>query len=292
MPTLPPPPASLPPRASANERFRAAGRSRARWSIVLSVALHLLVVAAWPAFDLPVPRMGGGHGSEALYLLGLGSPSPDPEVSGNPAHPMPGEEPDAPSEEAPEDAGSPDPGDDGTGARVLQGEDVLGRLAALHPSLAPPTPLESRSLADGAPTEGRDRAGPGFRLRGTDAGLEYDRLTPEELLELERLSALRPDLAFSLASRWPLIRNPGEVADFLAKRFGTRMQGHPVRAMAVSLWIDERGSVEWAEITRSSGEEELDRSALELFRVVAAFRPALEQGMRVPVAALFWIPLP
>jgi TonB family protein len=84
------------------------------------------------------------------------------------------------------------------------------------------------------------------------------------------------------------VRNPREVGDFLRARFddlGSEAGG----SLSVSLWVDERGSVEWAEINQSSGHEPIDASAIELFRDVVAFRPAREEGMRVPVAAIFWL---
>ena len=60
----------------------------------------------------------------------------------------------------------------------------------------------------------------------------------------------------------------------------------------VAVWIDAWGSVEWAEITRSSGREDVDEIALSLFNEVASFRPAQDQGVRVSMSAIFTIVIP
>ena len=60
----------------------------------------------------------------------------------------------------------------------------------------------------------------------------------------------------------------------------------------VAVWIDEWGSVEWAEISRSSGLQELDEIALALFNEVASFRPARDQGVRVSMSVIFSVPFP
>jgi TonB family protein len=62
--------------------------------------------------------------------------------------------------------------------------------------------------------------------------------------------------------------------------------------LTVAMWIDERGSVEWAEIYRSSGHEHLDESALELFQEVVSFLPARERGVHVPMAVVFGLSYP
>lgn len=190
------------------------------------------------------------------------------------------------------------------GGQVGVGTAALGRLGALRPQLHVPAPSEGdlslpqddadqggleNGGGDGgeSATEGdaRDR-----RLRAELADRLEDRLTRDEILDLERLSALRPELALTSPSSWILVRNPGEVGEFLERRFG-RPGGseRPRGTMSVAIWIDERGSVEWAEINRSSGDPELDGSALELFERVVSFSPAREDGFRVPTAVIFWL---
>jgi TonB family protein len=60
----------------------------------------------------------------------------------------------------------------------------------------------------------------------------------------------------------------------------------------VTLWIDERGSVEWAEVSQSSGDRELDEFALSVFNEVAVFRPAREEGVRVSRSVSFALNFP
>jgi TonB family protein len=70
------------------------------------------------------------------------------------------------------------------------------------------------------------------------------------------------------------------------------MQERDEAAASVAIWIDERGSVEWAEINQSSGRTDLDELALQLFSEVVAFHPARDQGVRVPISAIFWVNFP
>jgi TonB family protein len=131
------------------------------------------------------------------------------------------------------------------------------------------------------------------RIGGRLSELDFESDEAARALELDRLSAVRPELAFLSPSSWVLIQNPGEVADFMVRRFGTRTLGSDaLETVSVSLWIDERGSVEWAEVNRSSGRPEVDELALEFFNEVVSFRPAREQGVRVPVAVIFSLTVP
>lgn len=178
----------------------------------------------------------------------------------------------------------------------------LGRLGALRPELRVPTAVEKHpeSPDEGSEGEGLDAgAGGGAgeegevrdrRVRAELTDRLDDRRTREEILDLERLSALRPELALTSPSSWILVRNPGEVGEFLERRFGRPGDSQrPRGTLSVAIWIDERGSVEWAEINRSSGDPELDGAALELFERVVSFSPAREDGFRVPTAVIFWL---
>ncbi len=185
----------------------------------------------------------------------------------------------------------------------------LDRLAALRPTLSASTDAPSESVSpdsepdaseSGLPGESRESRGAGEGsdgVNGTTRRLQNElteqleeRLTREEILDLERLSALRPELALTSPSSWILVRNPVEVGEFLERRFGgPQAEERPRGTLSVAIWIDERGSVEWAEINRSSGDAELDRSALELFERVVSFSPAREDGFRVPTAVIFWL---
>ncbi|TVR65263.1 MAG: TonB family protein [Gemmatimonadales bacterium] len=193
----------------------------------------------------------------------------------------------------------------GWGRTTGRPEADLHRLADLRPELSLPAGGWRDPASPGSESELSDSALPGREgdgdvgnggdgharsLRSELTEQLDDRLTREEILDLERLSALRPELAITSPSNWILVRNPVEVGEFLERRFGSPHAGEgPRGTMSVAIWIDERGSVEWAEINRSSGEAELDRSALELFERVVSFSPAREDGFRVPTAVIFWL---
>ena len=117
------------------------------------------------------------------------------------------------------------------------------------------------------------------------------RLMEANLMDLSRLSGLRPQVVLPGTSAWILIRNPAEVDRFMnaiADGEGSEVEG----LVDVAVWIDEWGSVEWAEISRSSGREDMDEVALALFTDVASFRPARDRGIRVSLSAIFSVPFP
>ena len=110
-------------------------------------------------------------------------------------------------------------------------------------------------------------------------------------LDLSRLSAVRPQIVLPGTSAWILIRNPEEVDQFMNGNF-YRLDSEVQRLVNVAVWIDEWGSVEWAEISKSSGLGEIDEIALALFNEVATFRPARDRGVRVSMSAIFSVPFP
>jgi TonB family protein len=110
-------------------------------------------------------------------------------------------------------------------------------------------------------------------------------------LDLSRLSAVRPQIVLPGTSAWILIRNPAEVDRFMNSADG-RLSSEAAGFVDVAVWIDEWGSVEWAEISKSSGRLELDEIALALFNEIASFRPARDRGVRVSMSAIFSVPFP
>jgi TonB family protein len=141
---------------------------------------------------------------------------------------------------------------------------------------------EGAGPEDGAPAIGG-------RARTT----ELAELPEPDSLNLDRLSALRPELAFMTASAWVLIRNQTEVETFLRRSYGNgRLDPDASGSVSVTLWIDRRGSVEWAEVTESSGRQDLDEFTLALFNEVASFRAAREQGVYVSRSVTFSVNYP
>lgn len=273
-------------------------------SLVVSVLLHVAVIAGWPAVSIPALSGGAAVASGHLQVVSLGALTPPPAQPR--LLPLPGDEDDEDEEDedgAGGEAEEPAPRDLEDGAARVGadgGENEMSglqRVASVRarladPAAAPEEPEEAApsdsASADDDPSDGEDSEG--LRIRhGTDE-LDYERLTDEEVLRLEELSALRPELVLFSPSSWLVVRNPDEVGSFLRARFDEADADTEVGgSLSVSLWVDERGSVEWAEINRSSGDGSIDASALELFRDVVAFRPARDGGMHTPVAAIFWL---
>lgn len=278
---------------TANDRLKAGRQGTLHRSILASVLIHLAIILGWPESTFPTLAAGAPAASGHLQLISLGAlAAPGPARAMAPTAVEEVEE-----EEDPEDGRSDEDGEtlaEGDGApEGWEGRSAeLWRLAALRPRLpdpvSEPSPEGSPDLpeTDEDPSDGEEQEG--LRIRRGSEDLAYQRLSEEEMLSLERLSALRPELVLVSPSSWLIVRNPREVGAFLRDRFdylGPEAGG----SLSVSLWVDERGSVEWAEINQSSGHEPIDASAIELFRDVVAFRPAREEGMRVPVAAIFWL---
>jgi TonB family protein len=112
-------------------------------------------------------------------------------------------------------------------------------------------------------------------------------------LDLDRLTEIRPELAVMIPSMWVLLRNPTEVETFLRRSYGrwSLDRGEP-GSVTVTVWIDTHGSVEWAEVSRSSGRSNLDEAALELFNEIVTFRPARHEGVSISGSATFALLFP
>ena len=277
---------------SASEAHRADWNNRLAWSTMFAVALHAAAFVFWPGWEAadlgleddeeltgtawialyaaPASGNGGGRAVPSLALLADTDSLPLEEV----------------------DAGA-----------IVGGSQV--GLASL------PERLRERLAGRDGPRPTIVQFGPAVGPRGigddrADSRDEEDELAPtiEEptqedvalLLEtspmdLSRLSAVRPQIVLPGTSAWILIRNPAEVDEFM-NRVPSGLPSDAEGLVDVAVWIDEWGSVEWAEISTSSGQQEMDEIALALFNDVAAFRPARDQGVRVSLSAIFSVPFP
>jgi TonB family protein len=154
-----------------------------------------------------------------------------------------------------------------------------------------------RSAASGAPGIGDDPTDT-REEEEEDLAQTVEDATTEDLallletspLDLSRLSAVRPQIVLPGTSAWILIRNPAEVDRFMNYAYGEDSEAEGL--VDVAVWIDEWGSVEWAEISRSSGRQDMDEIALALFNEIASFRPARDRGVRVSLSAIFSVPFP
>jgi TonB family protein len=112
-------------------------------------------------------------------------------------------------------------------------------------------------------------------------------------LMLDQLSIYIDPASFPMETVLPLIRNPSSLARFL--KASNRIPrpaasiGGEWPLVTVAMWINAKGTVEWAEVQESSGEPRLDELALAAFNEVVLFRPAHSQLGPVPVGVSFTI---
>ena len=283
---------------NANEAWKAQWNDLLAWSTMFAVAAHVAVFVFWPAWDdsdsfldpdlellgtawialYPPPSSGGGGSGTAASALAVVE-TPDSLLL----------------EEV--DAAALIGGAGVVVASVPQGlrERLAGRggpvptIVQFGPAFGP-----AFGPSTGPPGLSNDRAD-----NREEVVVETDDPTAEDLallleatpLDLSRLSAVRPQIVLPGTSAWILIRNPAEVDRFMtgvAYGVDSQLEG----LVDVAVWIDEWGSVEWAEISRSSGRQEMDEVALALFTKVASFRPARDRGVRVSLSAIFSVPFP
>jgi TonB family protein len=244
--------------------FWPAGEASDDW---LDADLELLGTA-WMALYAP-PTSGGGGGIAMPSLAVL-----------DPADSLPVQEVDA--------AGIIG------GSQLAAAEALAGLRERLSGQGSPVPTLVQFSPATGPPGIANDPAD----SREEELESEEDPLAEElavlletSAMDLSRLSAVRPQIVLPGTSAWILIRNPAEVNRFM-NRITAGVDSEAEGLVDVAVWIDEWGSVEWAEISKSSGREEMDEIALALFNEVASFRPARDQGVRVSMSVIFSVPFP
>ena len=278
---------------TANEAFKARWRTRLYWSLVIAAGLHVVPFLWSPTWERDAsPSGSAGADGSGVEVVALEDQAALAAMGGAPPQAVVVTEEAAPSSsEADPDEG---PGvSDWEAAGPSSARAELLRRTSARPTVVEASPEvalqeEARDPDAREDPNGAERSG--VQIGGGYSLSDFEALTDDERLALENLSALRPELSFSAPSSWALIRNPSEVGTFLEERLGTRGgEAGSTASMSVAVWVDERGSVEWAEIHDSSGDPDVDASALELFRRVASFRPAREGGVPVPFAVVFWV---
>jgi TonB family protein len=182
------------------------------------------------------------------------------------------------------------------------GGDLAEGLAALRSRLVSrrlpaPTIAESEPEPEFEPEDSSDDpsglADESIVIGGRPSIADLTPATDPSSLDLDRLSVLRPELALSFLSAWVMLQNPTEVTDFMARTYRLgRLDPEVAGSVSVTLWIDRKGSVEWAEIAESSGRPDLDEAALALFNEVVAFRPARDNGVTVSRSVVFAVNFP
>lgn len=290
---------------AANDRLKDRWGHRLAWSLMAAVLLHAGLFLLRPSWVLPYLESAGGRGpagADALVATDLAA-SGGTRAGVAPAI---GEPSDSTRDDGPRETSGEGQGTDGDATGNGPSAGSLGdRLAELDgPSLAATDPGgEARSEPPPRPTaEPESEPAPTRAGRGSTTALSIGgRATTAEVADrrqeeepgLERLRALDPEVVMGLGSSEVLLRNPSEVVRFKE----TMVRRHPEVGttegwVSVAIWVDEGGSVEWAEISDSSGSELLDEVALTLFTEIVSFRPALEEGDRVPKTMLFYLLFP
>lgn len=271
---------------NANEAWKAQWGNRVAWSTMFAVVAHAAGVAFWPAWGPSDDWLESdldllGTSWIALYAppsTGAGSGAPPPALALL-------VEPDSlPTEE---EVGM---ADGGIALALVGGSQGLrDRLAGRGGPV--PTIVQFNSPS-GPPGISNDPADSREELDVDDPVAEDLALLLEASpFDLSRLSAVRPEIVLPGTSAWVLIRNPAEVVRYM-NGLTSGEDSEAEGLVDVAVWIDAWGSVEWAEITRSSGREDVDEIALSLFNEVASFRPAQDQGVRVSMSAIFTIVIP
>lgn len=276
-----------PARPTANDRWKARWSDRVAWATVAAVALHAAAFTLWPDWDTPDPLADPETEVVEMDWITL------EDISSGGGGGVPATA--APVSDIPDSLSTEPDLEERTGTsegdRTALAEALRDRLlsgAGPRPSVAQPEP-EPPPSEEPATGNGDDSTSIG----GEASAAEVPEVPDSDELELDRLSTIQPGLALSSSSAWVLLRNPVEVERFMKRNSRRRGLSENVDAsVSVTLWIDETGSVEWAEVSESSGRDELDEIALSLFNEVAAFRPALDEGVRVPKSVIFTVHFP
>ena len=273
---------------------------RARWqthvrrATTVAVVAHVAAFALSPSWSASAPFVEPLEpGTGGIFLLAPfaemlaessgGPPAAvsifgDPDGTGAVAGPL----------EGPVETGA-DPGAlwDAVGDRLRRGR-------PMQPSLAVPTTVRAPADPGTAEDDEPEPIEDDVREVETDVTtIELADLPASDSLDLGRLTGLRPELAFMTASAWVLIRNQEEVEAFLRRTYREgRLDPAVAGTVSVTLWIDRSGSVEWAEVSQSSGRIDLDEVALALFNEVADFRAARERGATISRSVTFSLNFP
>jgi len=279
---------------TANQLFKDRWENRVAMSTTGAVVFHAALLL-WAGWQVALPMMAESYPSQGQLTL---LPPSFAEASGFEGRSTPMA---LPEEESPDtestDTGGLDGDEEGGAGDGDEAMDLwsaaaerLGYGGLFRPeiaSLEPERPAETEGDAelDSLGVEGLDTS---------DAFAELSHADSIDLqLDLDRLTELRPELAVMIPSMWILLRNPTAVENFLRRSYGrwTLDRDEP-GSVTVTVWIDTSGSVEWAEVSRSSGRGELDEAALALFNEVVAFRPARHEGVSVSGSATFALLFP
>ena len=274
----------------ANDRFKARWEGLLLRCVGFAAVLHLALLVFWPSWKVadPFPEFGGD--GWPTQLVALMESAPAPSGTSTVVRPALEETTPSPYEEGEgEESGVDEEMGSWEWDEVGPSQALRERLQLREPPVATVVESDASMAGDDASASEDETLLIGGRASATDELASR----VERILDMDRLSATRPELALFSPSNVFLLRNPEEVDAFLKARIRpSRPEPGTESAVGVAIWINESGAVEWAEISQSSGRSEIDDLALELFNDVVAFHPARERGVRVPVSAIFWLTFP
>lgn len=272
-----------------NDAWKAQWNTRVAWSMVAAVAVHVAVFAVGPNWETPALSLDLELDPVELAWISFFE-APSSGMGASPGAPPVAEFSDSTTAE-------PDVGEGGAGVEGGMGDfseilrQRLLRRGGPVPTIAEPEPKpepERPSVDDPDGTAKESTS-----IGGDASTADLSTLPEPTSLDLSRLSALRPDIVLAGVSAWVLVMNPAEVVRFMRRSFSWQDLGPGVSgSVSVVLFIDEKGSVEWAEISQSSGISDVDEIFLTLFNEIVAFRPARDQGVPVPRSAIFSLAFP
>ena len=281
----------------ANDEWKARWNARVGWSGMVAVAVHAVVIVAAPDWEVPPPALDAELESAELAWIALLAPP----ASGRGA--SPGATPIVRVADSMATASDLGEGADGTQlsaeeyaaairARLLRRGGPVPTLA--EPEVEPEPEPEPVEPDDSEESQGLDGSGEESTTIGGSASTADLALLPGGSgMDLARLAALRPDIVLAGSAAWVLVLNPRAVLRYMRDSFSRQSLGPDASgSVSVVLFIDEKGSVELAEIGQSSGIPEIDEIFLKLFTDIVAFRPARDGGVPVPRSAVFSVPFP
>ena len=275
------------PYETANLAFRAQWGNTVAWSTMLAVVIHVAAFAFWPIWDVSNSLLSPDLELQGTAWMVLYAPPSSASGGVAAASLALLVEPDSlPVEDV--DAKGIIGGSELAQAGLSAGlrERLAGRGGPV-PTIVQFSPETDPLRADDDPEDTHEEMPSVEEILADDLALMIE-ASP---LDLSRLSGVRPQIVLPGTSVWILIRNPAEVDRFMR---GVAYSGNSEDEglVDVAVWIDEWGSVEWAEISRSSGYQAMDEIALALFNEVASFRPAQDQGVRVSMSVILSVPFP
>jgi TonB family protein len=290
---------------NANSGLHGAGADSS-WSAGISLVLHATIFALLPlwrlgvGFQEPFEPLEAGGGGIVYVMPVLPEDAPEVDAGGSLVSAnLLGDEEGTGAVAGTMAGGSQGPvvtdADYGSlfdvlGERMRRGRSILPTLAVPTTEAAAPAEAGPGVVETPEPVE-EEIEEPAIELDVTT--VELADLPASDSLDLGRLTGLRPELAFMTASAWVLIRNQEEVEAYLRRTYREGRLDPAVRGtVSVTLWIDQQGAVEWAEVSQSSGRTDLDEVALALFNEVADFRAARDRGQTVSRSVTFSLNFP